>query len=135
MEKKVFLHGLIAGILSAIASIIYYRVHYFAFEVDFSKLVSVVGLIGINILSCMVAALGYWFIKKWFRSKADIVFNLLFSILSFASIIIPIAAKLPLDVQNPELFPGLTVPMHFFPALAWFTIAPFFRTNVKRVES
>lgn len=127
MTKKIFLQGLIAGILSAIASIIYYRVHYFAYEVDFSKLVSVAGLLGINLLSCMIAAVGYWLIKKWLGSKGDIVFNLLFSILSFASIIIPIAVKLPLDVQNPELFPGLTVPMHFFPALAWYTIAPLFK--------
>ena len=59
-------------------------------------------------------------------NKGEIIFNLSFSILSFASIIIPIAAKLPLDVQNPELFPGLTVPMHFFPALGWYTLKPIF---------
>ena len=127
MSKKIFFHGLTAGILSAIASSIYYRVHFFAYEVDFSKLVSIAGLFGINVLSCLIAATGYWLIKKWFGSRGEIIFNLLFSILSFASIIIPIAIKLPLDVQNPELFPGLTVPMHFFPALAWFTIAPLLR--------
>ena len=127
MSKKIFFHGLVAGVLSAIASIIYYRVHYFAFEVDFSKLVNIAGLLGINLLSCLFAAVGYWLIKKWFGNKGEIIFNLSFSILSFASIIIPIAAKLPLDVQNPELFPGLTVPMHFFPALAWYTIKPLFK--------
>ena len=127
MSKKIFFHGLVAGVLSAIASIIYYRVHYFAFEVDFSKLVNIAGLLGINLLSCLFAAIGYWLIKKWFGNKGEIIFNLSFTILSFASIIIPIAAKLPLDVQNPELFPGLTVPMHFFPALAWFTIKPLFK--------
>jgi len=26
----------------------------------------------------------------------------------------------------PELFPGLVVPMLFFPALAWFTLKPLF---------
>ena len=131
MSKKIFFHGLVAGVLSAIASIIYYRVHYFAFEVDFSKLVNIAGLLGINIFGCLIAATGYWLIKKWFGTRGDIIFNLCFSILSFASIIIPIAAKLPLDVQNPELFPGLTVPMHFFPALAWFTIDPLFKENKK----
>ncbi|MBS1600350.1 MAG: hypothetical protein JST75_19130 [Bacteroidetes bacterium] len=131
MSKKIFLHGLIAGVLSAIVSVIYYRVHYFAFEVDFSKLVNVAGLLGINLLSCMIAATGYWLFKKWFKDKGEIIFNLSFSILSFASIVIPLAAKLPLDIQNPELFPGLTVPMHFFPALAWFTIAPLFKEKAK----
>jgi len=127
MSKKIFLHGLIAGLLSAIASIIYYRIHYFAFEIDFSKLVNVIGLVGINLLGCLLAAIGYWLFKNWFGNKGEIIFNLSFSILSFASIIIPIAVKLPLDIQNPELFPGLTVPMHFFPALAWFTIKPLFK--------
>ena len=28
-----------------------------------------------------------------------------------------------------KLFPGLVVPMHFFPAVAYFTIAPFFQTK------
>jgi hypothetical protein len=51
MSKKIFFHGLVAGALSAIASIIYYRVHYFAFEVDFSKMVNIAGLLGINLLS------------------------------------------------------------------------------------
>jgi hypothetical protein len=127
MSKKIFYHGLVAGIFSAIASIIYYRIHYFAFEVDFSKLVNIAGLLGINLLSCLFAAFGYWLIRKWFGTRAEIIFNFTFSILSFASIVIPLAAKLPLDIQNPELFPGLTVPMHFFPALAWFTVKPLFK--------
>jgi hypothetical protein len=29
-------------------------------------------------------------------------------------------------VKNPELFPGLAVPMIFFPALAWYTFKPLF---------
>ena len=52
--------------------------------------------------------------------------NFVFAILTFASILGPFATKLPLDVEMPELFPGLTVPMHFFPALAWFTLKPLF---------
>jgi len=67
--------------------------------------------------------------KKWFGNKAELIFNLAFTILSFASIIIPIAATLPLDVAYPELFPGLAVPMHFFPAMAWYTLRPLFMTE------
>jgi len=131
MSKKIFFHGLVAGVLSAIASIIYYRVHYFAYEIDFSKIVTVAGLLAINLVGCMIAATGYWLIKKWFGAKGDIIFNLTFSILSLASIIIPISINLPLDIQNPEMFSGLTVPMHFFPALAWFTIDPLFKEKGK----
>lgn len=126
MFKKIFFQGVAAGILAAIAAIIYNRIYFFAFEVNFSKIVNIPSLIGINILSCLIAAFGYWAMKKWFGSKAEIIFNFSFSILSFASITIPLAAKLPLDIQNPEMFPGLTVPMHFFPVLAWLTLNPLF---------
>lgn len=126
MGKKIFFQGIIAGILSAVACIIYNRIYFFATEADFSKVLNTVGLIGINIGACLLAASGFWLMEKLFKKNGEIVFNLLFSILSFASIIIPISLSLPLAVKNPELFPGLSVPMHFFPALAWFTIRPLF---------
>ena len=56
----------------------------------------------------------------------EIVFNFLFSIGSFACVMVPISMTLPLDVQFPELFPGLAVPMVFFPALSWYTVKPLF---------
>jgi hypothetical protein len=34
-----------------------------------------------------------------------------------------------LDVEFPEMFPGLVIPMHFFPALAFFAIDPFFKQS------
>jgi len=127
MFKKIFFHGLAAAALAAAAAIIYWRIYFFALGTNFSKLVNVGVLISINFAACLVAALCFWIFKRWFKSRAEIIFNLSFTILSFASIIIPISISLPLDIQNPELFPGLTVPMHFFPALAWFTLNPLFR--------
>jgi len=127
MSKKVFLHGLFAGILAAIAAVIYDRIYFFATEINFSKLVNLGSLAGLNLLGCLIAAFGYALFKKWFGSRAPIIFNLCFAILSFGSIVVPISISLPLDLTNPELFPGLTVPMHFFPAMAWFTLDPLFR--------
>jgi len=127
MFKKIFFQGLAAGLLAAIASIIYNRIYFFAFEANFAKLVNIPVLTALNLSACIVAAIGYWFAKKWFGPKADIIFNFSFSILSFASIIIPVSVTLPFDLKNPELFPGLAVPMHFFPALAWFTLNPLFK--------
>jgi hypothetical protein len=128
MFKRLFYHGLSAGILASVAAIIYNRIYIFAFETNFSKLVNIPALVAANLLSCLVAAVGYSLMKKWFASRAEIIFNLSFSIISFASITFPLAVKLPLDIQSPELFPGLTIPMHFFPVLAWLVIAPLFRT-------
>jgi hypothetical protein len=127
MSRKIFFHGLWAGILSAIASIIYDRIYFFATEINYSKLVNIGSLAGINLLACLLAAFGFSLFQKWFGNKGEIIFNLSFVILSFASIVLPFSISLPLDIQNPELFPGLAVPMHFFPALAWLTIRPAFR--------
>jgi hypothetical protein len=74
----------------------------------------------------VLAAVGYWAADKLLKAKGEIVFNLVFSILSFATLLAPFAAKLPLDIEAPELFPGMVIPMHFFPALAWFTLKPIF---------
>jgi len=126
MQKKIFLHGLFAGIFTSVACIVYIRVYFFAFEISFKKLVNIGSVSGLSMLACMLAAIGYWLSKKWFGKKADIFFNISLTLLSFASIIVPISITLPLDLQNPEMFPGLAVPMHFFPAMGWYTLKPFF---------
>jgi len=126
MFKKIFYHGISAGILSAVACIIYNRIYFFATEVDFSKVINIPAITGINLFACMLAVAGYWAFKRLLKKNTDIFFNLTFTILSFASVLYPISVSLPLDIKFPELFPGLTVPMHFFPALAWFTVRPLF---------
>ena len=126
MYKKVFYQSLLSGILAAVAGIIYYRIYYFATEADFSKVLSTPTIIGLNLAICLIAGFVYWALIKRFPKKADLIFNLLFSIISFAAVIIPISYTLPLKIQFPELFPGLAVPMVFFPAMAWYTVQPIF---------
>jgi hypothetical protein len=126
MFKTIFFWSITSAVLSSIACLIYDRIYFFALDADFSKLINIGSLIGINLLGCLFAGVGYWLAKKWLGIKGELIFNLLFSILSFASIIFPISVSLPIQIKHPELFPGLTVPMHFFPALAWFTVRPLF---------
>ena len=132
MFKKIFFHGLWAGLLSSTAAIIYHRIYFFATEADYSKIINIGSLVGSSLLGCLLAAIGYWLFNKWFGRRADIIFNLTFTLLCFASIVLPLSISLPLDIQNPELFPGLTIPMHFFPALAWFTLDPLFRPTANK---
>jgi hypothetical protein len=127
MFKKYFIHGLVSGIMAALAAIIYYRIHFFAMQADFSRILGIPRIVSLNILYCLIAAFLNWFLVLWLKQKGEIVFNFLFSILSLALIIIPISISLPLDIEFPELFPGLAIPMIFFPALSWYTIAPLFR--------
>jgi hypothetical protein len=81
------------------------------------------------VFGCMLMASGNAVLLRLGKLKWMGWFNILVAVLSFASIISPISMSLPLDINNPELFPGLVVPMHFFPALAYFTLAPFFPAN------
>ncbi len=127
MFKGHFLHGLIAGILAAVAANIYNQIYFFATETDFSRVLGVGRMVSLSILICLLAAFLNWFLTERFKNRGELIFNLLFSMGSFALVMIPISISLPIDIKNPELFPGLAVPMVFFPALAWYTVVPFFR--------
>jgi hypothetical protein len=126
MFKRLLLLGLVSGLLAGIASVIYQKVYTSSLGVDFSKIAKPLGIVVSSVIGCIIAATGYWLLNKWLKAKTEIVFNLIFVILSFASILGAFAARLPLDTTSPELFPGLAVPMHFFPALAWLTLKPLF---------
>lgn len=134
MFKRIFFLGIIAGILASIAAIIYNRIYFFATETDFSKILNATTIIGLNLIICLLACFIFWTLVYWLKYKGEIIFNFLFSILSFALVIIPISISLPLDVKNPELFPGLAVPMIFFPALAWYTLRPLFKINTIQLK-
>ena len=128
MYKRIFFQSLLAGVLAAIACIIYNRIYFFATETDFSRVLNTFSMTGYSIIICLIAGFIYWVLLTWLKRKGAIVFNFLFSILSFAAVTIPISVSLPLDIQFPELFPGLAVPMVFFPLIAWYTVQPLFIT-------
>jgi hypothetical protein len=124
--KNVLIHGVVAGILAGIACIVYSSIYSKALMVDFSKVFQSPALIGSCVIGGLLASLGFYLLTRLLK-PGQIIFNLLFIALSFASIAGPFAAQLPLDVESPELFAGLTVPMHFFPALFWFATLPLFK--------
>jgi hypothetical protein len=126
MLKKLLLLGSVSGIMAGIASMVYQTVYAKSLGTGFPTIVKAPGIFISCLIGGLLAAFGYFLLNKWLKGKGEIVFNLLFMVLTFASILGPFATKLPLDIEMPELFPGLTVPMHFFPALAWFTLKPLF---------
>jgi hypothetical protein len=129
MFKRIFSHASAASVLAALAAIIYSRIYFFATEVDFSAVLDVRRMIGLNVLTCFLVAFFYYILIRYLKKKGEIIFNFLFSIISFAFVMIPISLSLPLHVKSPELFPGLAVPMVFFPAIAWYTLNPLFAHN------
>jgi len=127
MFKKSFLQAILVSLLTFIAAVIYRRIYFFATETDFSKVLSLVRLASLSILIAMLLAFLNFGILRLLAKRGEIVFNFVLSILTFASVIIPISITLPLNIQSPELFPGLGVPMVFFPAIAWYTVNPLFK--------
>ena len=126
MLKKSLALGLISGLLAGIAGVIYAHLYYTINEADFSKVASTINILAGSLFGGVLAALGYTLLDKWLKTRGEIVFNLVFTLISFVSLLAPIAVRLPRNIDTPELFPGMVIPMHFFPALAWFTLKPLF---------
>jgi hypothetical protein len=126
MFKRSLLLGVVAGTLAGLASLVYQKIYASSLGEDFATIAKPVSIFSISLFAGIGAAVLYSLSQLWLKHKGEIVFNLVFVVLSFASILAPFAMKLPFDMEAPELFPGLIVPMHFFPALAWFTLKPLF---------
>ena len=112
--------------MAAIAANIYNQIYFFATQVDFSAIINPTILIGANVFVSLLAGFLYMLLTTFIKRKGSIIFNFVYSVGSFAFVIIPIAFTLPLDQPFPELFPGLAVPMVFFPVIAWMTVDPLF---------
>lgn len=130
MLKKLLILGVVSGVLAGIVGLIYQKVYASSLGDGFTNVAKPVNIMVSCLLGCLIAAVGYFLLSKVLKSNTEAVFNLLFTVITFATILGPIAAKLPLETEMPELFPGLAIPMHFFPALAWFTLKPLFAKSV-----
>jgi predicted membrane channel-forming protein YqfA (hemolysin III family) len=122
--KTTFFHGITAGVLAGLAASVYNYAYSAALLVDFSAVINPVAIFGSSIFGCLLASLGYHFFSKWVRANTDVWFNILFLGLTFASFAGSFAANLPSTVETPELFAGLSVPMHLFPVVFWLAIKP-----------
>lgn len=128
--KATFFHGTVATLFAAPASLIYNKVYSTALMVDFSLVINHVSIIAATTFACLAASTGYYFFSKWIKSKTDVWFNIIFLLLTFASLVSSFSITLPLTVESPELFAGLSVPMHLFPCLFWLATKPLFNNAV-----
>lgn len=139
MFKKALFLGISSGILAGVAGIIFEKVYATAFYTDFSNVAATFGgsfsikaspmtILLACIFTGVLAAVVYTLFVKWFKQRADAIFSLLFTLVSFASIILPISATLPLDLDEYTtlLFPSFAMTLHFFPVLVWLTLKPLF---------
>lgn len=127
--KQTFTMGIAGSLLSSLASIIYMNIYSEAFVLDFSKIAGISSIIASCLIGCLLLALGYKFGIQWKGTSTIGWLNIIFSVLSFASIVGVLGFNLPLETESPELFPGMVIPMHFFPILSILTIFPFFKLD------
>lgn len=128
MFKRHFIHGLTAGILSGLFCYLYYTVLKDEFMYDFSKIIKPMNLFGASIFGTVLASIGYFLSLKYVPKFGQILFDLLFAILVFASLISPMLFKLPLDFDEylTVIFPTYAMTMHFFPYVVWYALKAVF---------
>lgn len=124
---KAFSLGSTSTILSVAACAVYNRIYSEAFYVNFEKVIGLFDIMAACAIGCFLMATAYMAIIKWKGEQLTGWLNILFSVFSFISIIGVLGYNLPLDIEFPEMFPGLVIPMHFFPVLSFLTIYPFYR--------
>lgn len=132
--KTHLMHGLVAGLLAGLAGAIYQSIYENAMFLDFSAVINTASIIGVCVFGCVLMGVGYWLLVKFNKPKLKVWLNVVIVVLSFASILSPLGMTLPLDVESPEMFPGLAIPMHFFPALVFFGLDPAFAKTQKASE-
>jgi hypothetical protein len=132
MFKRSLLLGITAGILSGVACMVFAGIYKEAMFVDFSPVISTMQYFGSCLFGCILASLGYVAVMKVTPKFGDVIFNMLFAILTFASLMGPLMYKFPpeLDVEGIDeitmYFQPYTFTLHLVPALIWFTLKPIF---------
>jgi hypothetical protein len=128
MFKKHLFHGIAAGILSGLTCFVYYNVLKDEFMYDFSKIISTINLFGACLFGTVLASLGHFLSLKLIPKYGEIIFNLLFALVIFASLISPMTFTLPLDFDEylTVIFPTYAMTMHFFPFVIWYAIKSIF---------
>ncbi len=133
MNKNIH-HGLIAGGVSAVAGIGYSTLYQSLLFLDFSTVLSYTSITTGSMLSCLIMAISYWSLDKLNKAKFRGIVNFVIVLFSFFTILIPLSTSLPLDIEFPELFPGLAIPIHFFPALIFFGLTPFYNKSISHAQ-
>jgi hypothetical protein len=129
MFKKYFFAGLAAGLLSGFAAFFYYNIYTATVNVVYPHIVTPASIFSACIFAGMLIALFCFTTNMLFNKEMEKLNSLLIVGGTMISTGIPFIIGLPLDIERPDLFPGLVVPMQLLPALAWFAIRKFTSKN------
>jgi len=124
--KIAFSHGAVAGIIAGIAGAAYNYAYSAAMWVDFSAVINAGSIFGACLFGTILTSLGYLLFSKVPMKGKDPIFNSVLLLLSFATFAGTFGFQLPFDIESPEMFVGLSIPLHLFPALFWLATKPLF---------
>ncbi len=124
--KKFLIHALCSTIISCVAALIF-NSFYHAWVADFSRIINSVSIFAVYLFMNLFYSFAYMIGEMWKGEKSHPWVNVVLAILTFASIFFMFLVRLPLDIPNPELFPGLAVPLLLFPLIGFYTLLPFFK--------
>jgi hypothetical protein len=135
MFKRFLILGVLTAVLSS-AGAIAYGTFYNKNLFDFSLAVGPIMIAATCTFVSIFAACSAWLSNRVLGSWGEFAFNLLFSLGSMASVLMPINYEFPPQVLTEiqevnfegveSFFPVYTIPMHFFPVLVWISLKPLF---------
>lgn len=124
--KSILLQGVLAGIIASVYGVIYLYGYQTALRSEFTEIINPFSITIASTVGCLLMSAGCAIVHHFRKKNLLGWLYILISVLSLISILGPISSDLPVEVSNPQLLPGLIAPLHLFPALSFFVLAPFF---------
>lgn len=122
-----FLLAILTSIMATVMCMIYNSVYEYAFFTDFSKVLNFTSILSACSFAGFLMTLGYIVLAKLTNEHAVVWLNPIYVIISFGAIAGVLFYSLPLDIEYPEMFPGLAIPMLFFPVISLLTVYPILK--------
>jgi len=101
------------------------------FMYDFASIIQPVNVFGACMFASVLASILNTVASNISPKFGEIIFNVIFSIVVFASLLGPMLFKLPLDFDEylTLIFPTYAMVLHFIPPFIWFALKPIFNNK------
>lgn len=137
MFRRYLFMGILTAIIASICAV-GYASFYNSMFFNFSAVVGNISIVAACFVASILICIGAHFVTKAMPKRGEFLFNVLLTILTFVSIFMVLSFDIPpailaqIMAMNDGLeglevfFPIYVIPMHFFPAMIWFSLRPLF---------
>lgn len=143
MFRRYLFMGILTALISSIGAV-GYATFYNKVFFNFSSVVGNISIVAASCLASILIAVCVHFITKALPKRGEFLFNVMLTIATFVSILFVLKFEIPpailaqIMAANEGLeglevfFPIYVIPMHFFPAMIWFSLRPLFFKNQRQ---